>query len=125
MTMQASSTNARTPSTLRASRLTGLLGSCLVPALLASFVGCNRQQGLTSEEANEAKEELQLGTASQALTSKSIEITTNFTIGGAVEKAADELRQFYQSQWACADVQLSGHTLTVEYGAHGICPYNN
>ena len=62
---------------------------------------------------------------SQALTSKSVEITTNFTIGGAVEQAASELRQFYASQWACADVQLAGNTLTVEYGAHGVCPYNS
>jgi len=97
----------------------------LVPVLVCSLAGCQPQQGLTAEEASQAKEEMQIGTESQALTSKSVEITTHFTIGGAVEQAADELRQFYQSQWACADVQLSGHTLTVQYGAHGDCPFNS
>jgi hypothetical protein len=96
-----------------------------IPLLLSSLAGCQPQDGLTADEAAQAKDEMQIGTASQALTSKSVEITTHFTIGGAVEQAADELRQFYQSQWACADVQLSGHTLTVEYGAHGVCPFNS
>jgi hypothetical protein len=87
-------------------------------------VGC-RPQGLTQEEAAQAKEEIEIGTSSQALTTSTVEITTNFTIGDAVEKAAADLRSFIASQWACADVQLSGHTLTVEYGTHGSCPFNS
>jgi hypothetical protein len=96
----------------------------LIPVLLFSVAGC-RQQGLTSAEAAEAKEEIQIGTSSAALTSSTVELTTNFTIGDAVEKAAGDLKAFFASQWACADVELSGHTLTVEYGTHGTCPYNS
>jgi hypothetical protein len=86
--------------------------------------GCMRRDGLTSTEAAEAKEELEVESQSQALTSNTVAIATNFTIGGAVEKAASELKSFIQSQVSCADVSLSGHTLTVDYGAHGSCPFN-
>jgi hypothetical protein len=90
---------------------------------LLSAAGC-RPQGLTSAEAAEAKEELEVETQSQALTSNTVALSTNFTIGGAVEKAAAELKSFIQSQVSCADVTLKDHTLTVEYGAHGSCPFN-
>jgi len=63
-------------------------------------------------------------TTSQALTSGTVEITTKFTIGDAVEKAAEDLRAFIASQLPCADVTISGHTLTVEYGVHGVCTFN-
>lgn len=96
----------------------------LVPVLLLSLAGCQRKEGLTAEEARQAKEELEVGSTTQALTSQTIEVGTHFTIGDAVEKAAGELRDFVQSQKACADATLSGHTLTVRYGAHGACPFN-
>ena len=49
---------------------------------------------------------------------------TNFTLGDAVNDAANELRSFVESQLPCADVTLSGNTLTVEYGAlAGNCTY--
>jgi hypothetical protein len=101
----------------------------LVPTLFlflaGSVGGCRREEGLTTEEAAQAKEELQIGSTSQALTTQTVEIGTHFTIGGAVEKAAGELRDFIQSQKSCADVQLAGHTLTIVYGAHGDCPFNS
>lgn len=93
---------------------------------VASATGCHRQSaGLTAEEAAQARDELQVGSTSQALTSQTVEIGTHFTIGGAVEKAAGEIRDFMASQKPCADVQLSGHTLTVQYGVHGSCPFNS
>ncbi len=95
-----------------------------IPVLFVSFVGC-QPQGLTAEQALEAKDEMQIGTESEALTSKSMEITTNFTIGDAVDQAAEELHTFMQSQWPCADVVVQSHTLTITYGAHGSCPYNS
>jgi hypothetical protein len=97
----------------------------LLPALLLSATGCRRDEGLTREEAAQAKDELEVGSTSQALTSQTIEIGTHFTIGDAIEKAAGELRDFIQSQKSCASVQLSFHTLTVVYGAHGDCPFNS
>ena len=98
---------------------------CLIPVLLLSLTGCRRDQGLTAEEAAQARDELEVGSTSHALTSQTVEVGTHFTIGGVVEKAATELRDFIQSQKACADVALSGHTLTVVYGAHGDCPFNS
>jgi hypothetical protein len=95
-----------------------------IPLAALSLVACQRQQGLTSTEAAQASEELQIETQSQALTTNTVELGTNFTIGGAVEKAATELQSFIQSQVACADVAISGHTLTVQYGATGTCLFN-
>jgi hypothetical protein len=82
------------------------------------------RQGLTAEEAAEAREELEVESQSQALTSNTVSLSTNFTIGDAVEKAAADLKSFIQSQVSCADVTLAGRTLSVEYGARGACPYN-
>lgn len=96
----------------------------IVPVLLLALAGCKREEGLTSAEAQEALEEMQTDTTSQALTSGTVEMTTKFTIGDAVEKAAADLRAFIASQLPCAEVTLSGHTLTVEYGVHGVCTFN-
>jgi hypothetical protein len=73
-------------------------------------------------------EEVKLASQSQALTSESVEITTNFTIGDGLERAGEELRNFVQGQLPCAAVDLeladSHATLTVEYGAkEGDCAY--
>jgi hypothetical protein len=67
-------------------------------------------------------EEMKLESSSQALTGNTIEIATNFTIGAAVEQAADEIRATVESQLPCAKVTLVGNTLTIEYGALGTCP---
>lgn len=99
---------------------------CLLPIALA-FTGCLRRpdgEGLTATEAAQAREELEVASTSQALVTKTVEITTNFTIGGAVDAAAQQLRDFLASQWACANVQLAANSLTVQYGAHGSCPFN-
>lgn len=99
---------------------------CLLPALVA-LTGCLRQpdgQGLTGTEAAQTKDELQVASTSQAMVTKTIEITTNFTIGQAVQNAAQELKSFMQSQWACANTQISGNTITIQYGVNGSCPFN-
>src|SRR5260221_2668256 len=99
--------------------MTTLRSATIIPFLLLSAIGCKAQEGLTSAEAAQASDELSIQSQSQALTSSTVELGTNFTIGGAVEKAASELKTFIQSQLSCADVSLSGHTLTVQYGATG------
>ena len=95
--------------------------TALVPAFLA---GCPASEAMTTSEAGQAIEEAGIeAQASQAING-TIEISTNFTIGQAVEKAADELRSFVQSQLPCAEVTLVDHTLTVEYGVNpGNCTY--
>lgn len=90
--------------------------------LALSAFGC-RQQRLTRAEASEALEESRLSTQAAALTSGTVEITTNFSIGSAVEAAADELRSFYAAELPCAAVSLEGSTLSVAYGVNGECLY--
>ncbi len=95
-----------------------VLGAC---GIVAGF-GCGTE--LTREEAADALEEAQVSSQAEALTSSSVEISTNFTIGGAVEAAAAELQTFIQTQLPCARVTLAGATLTVEYGVlPGSCTY--
>lgn len=99
---------------------------CFVPALIA-LTGCLRQpdgEGLTASEAVQAKEELEVASTSQAMVTKTVEVTTSFTIGQAAQNAAQELQSFMQSQWACADTQISGNSVTIQYGMHGSCPFN-
>ena len=92
-------------------------------AALLSVAAC-RDTSLTNGEAAAALEEAGISAQAQALTSSSIEITTNFTIGMAVENAAAELRTFIETQLPCAEVTLSGATLTIRYGARpGTCVY--
>jgi len=90
--------------------------------------GCPKNKSdddsFTRAEAQEALEESNGATAADALTSASIEISTSFTIGSAVEAAAGEVRSFIQTQLPCAAVTLEGATLTVEYGVNpGNCTY--
>jgi hypothetical protein len=103
----------------------------LAPALALAFAsGCpkktaepDREERLTTAEAREALEESANADQAMRVTGGTIEITTSFTIGGAVEAAAQELADFYASQLACAEVTVSGATLTVEYGANGTCTH--
>lgn len=93
--------------------------------LFAAFFlsGC---LGLTLEEAKEVLEETKLVSQTSALTSSSVEICTSFTIGDAVQQAAEELRDFIQSQLPCAQITIQGgDTLIIDYGANpGDCRYN-
>lgn len=50
-------------------------------------------------------------------TQPTVEISTDFTIGAALEAAAQELRDFWASQAPCAAVGVAGAVLTVDYGA--------
>lgn len=79
-------------------------------------VGCGY---LTREEAKEAVEEAQLFSEAATLIGNTVEITENFTIGGAVSDAAANLGEFYASQLPCAETTLAANTLLVEYGVNG------
>lgn len=100
-------------------------------ALLTVLTGCPKDKTdsdadgpMTQGEAREALEESTADSQAQALTTNSIEISTNFTIGKAVKEAAGELRTFIETQLPCADIQLEDNTLTVVYGARpGNCLY--
>jgi len=80
---------------------------------------------ITASEASEALDEASVSSQASELTSASIDIATNFTIGEAAAQAAQDLQAFIVSQMPCADVTLSGATLTVVYGAKpGLCVYD-
>jgi hypothetical protein len=89
--------------------------------------GCPKEKEddtLTFAEALQAVEESTLSSQAQSLQSASVEITTSFTIGQAVENAAQEIKDFVGTQLPCAEITLADATLTVKYGAKpGNCTY--
>lgn len=97
-------------------------------ALAVALTGCPRDKdddSLTYAEALEAANESAADSQAQGLTSDSIEITTDFQLGDAVEAAAAQIRDFVATQLPCADLTLTGATLEVTYGAKpGNCVYH-
>ncbi len=97
------------------------LGFALLVLLLPA---CGAEEGVTVAEARSALEESQLATQAASVADGSVEISTHFTIGMAVEAAAQQLRDFVASQLPCAKITLERATLTVEYGGQaGSCTY--
>lgn len=101
--------------------------AALVPLTLA-LTGCPKEDTedpLTLAEAAEALEESALADQAISVVNGTVEISTEFTIGQAVEAAAAELQAFIESQLPCAEITLSKATLSIEYGANpGNCTYN-
>lgn len=103
----------------------------LVLLAASSFVlvltGCPKEKAdgpMTQAEAKLALEESTVDSQAAALTTSSVEISTNFTIGKAVNEAAAELKTFIASQMPCADIVLADAKLTITYGAKpGECKY--
>lgn len=109
--------------TPRKTQLAALV-SLVTMALLGAGPCKKDDDALTAGEATEALEELTVAEQALTLTSGSIEIATDFTIGDAAERAAEEVRAFIHQQLPCAEVTLAGATLSVEYGAlPGDCTY--
>jgi len=85
---------------------------------------CKQPAEMTTGEALQAVQEASASGDAENVTSGSIEISTEFTIGQAAENAAAEIRTFIESQLPCALVTVSGASLSVEYGAKpGTCTY--
>ncbi len=94
-------------------------------ALPIALGACPKQAELTAAEASESLQQASASSQAENLSAASVDISTNFTIGGAVEQAARELKTFLNTQLPCADVSLSGATLTIEYGVNpGNCSYH-
>lgn len=94
-------------------------------ALTAMLGGCRDEsdEPLTRDEADEALAEARLSTGAEALTYEMVTLTTDFTLGDAVEAAAENLRAFAESQLPCADVSLAGKTITIDFGVTDACVY--
>lgn len=85
---------------------------------------CKQPEEMTTGEALQAVQEASVSGDAENVTSGSIEITTDFTIGQAAENAAAEIRTFIESQLPCAGITVTGASLSVEYGAKaGSCTY--
>lgn len=101
-----------------------LLPALVLPIVLSACPRDKKEDALTFAEAKQAVEEATLASQAESLTSASVEITTDFTIGQAVEKAAEEIGNFVVSQLPCAEITLSAGNVTVNYGAKpGNCTY--
>jgi len=88
------------------------------------LAGCPNEDALTAAEAQESLQQATAASQAENLASVSVDISTNFTIGDALDQAATELKAFVTSQLPCAEVTLDGPTLTVEYGVNpGNCAY--
>ena len=68
-------------------------------------------------EALDALQEVHLSSRGEQATSDVIEVSTDFTIGAALEDAAQTVADFWESQADCTTVTLEGSTLIVDYGA--------
>jgi hypothetical protein len=94
-----------------------------VLALPIIIAACN-QDGLTRDEAITALSESSADSQASAVTATPVEISTNFTIGSAVQNAATELRAFLAAELPCARVTVDGATVTTEWSATGSsCTY--
>lgn len=100
----------------------GTLG--IVAVGLFVSVGCG-EEPMTAPEVRTAMEESFSAERGVAPTTEPIEISTNFTIGGAVQDAAQELRDWIQTQIPCSTVTVADHTVTVDFGTlDDVCTYN-
>ncbi len=90
--------------------------ACAALLAVGLLTGCPRDN-LTAAEAQQALEESSVDVQAAALTSASFELATDFTIGQAADQAAQQVRDYVQSQLPCAQVTLEGATLVIEYGA--------
>lgn len=89
--------------------------------------GCPRMESdsLSASEAQEALDESSISSQAETLLADGVEVSTSFTIGDAVHKAAEDVRAFIESQLPCATVEVVDATLTVEYGKNpGACTFH-
>jgi hypothetical protein len=90
-----------------------------LPVLVLTGCPRDREGALTLGEATAALEQASDAGQAEGLTAATVDISTNFTIGQALQEGAAELKTFLGTQLPCADVTLEDATLTVVYGAKG------
>ncbi len=96
----------------------------LAPAFVLAAAACN-QDALTHQEAVDSVTEASLDNQASNVTATPFELSTNFTVGSAVEQAAADLRAFLAAELPCAAVTVQGATVTTQWGASGAsCTYN-
>jgi hypothetical protein len=94
-----------------------------LPVVLPLLTGACSQDELTHDEAVDALNEASVESQASALTAAPVEVSTNFTIGAAVEQAAENLRGFLVAEIPCATITVEGATVTTQWGATAGCTY--
>lgn len=85
--------------------------------LLAPLAGCFETEEMGVLEALSALGEVDRSARGEQATADVIEISTDFTIGGALEAAAQAVADFWESQAPCTTVTVEGAVTTVDYGS--------
>lgn len=97
---------------------------CLI-AIPAALLGCTPSEEMSALEAFEALVEVNQSARGEQATSGVIEVSTDFTIGDAIEAAAQTIAEFWESQVDCTEVTVEGNTATIDYGTlEDTCVYN-
>lgn len=94
----------------------GTWGRCVCVVWLWGLSAC--QQGFTAAEARQAVDESSISAQASALMASSVEISTDFTIGEAVQIAAMEIRDTVAANLPCAEITVDDAVVHIEYGAH-------
>jgi hypothetical protein len=82
---------------------------------LCGSAGCELDQ-MGMLEALDALDQVNRSGRGEQATADAIEISTDFTIGGALEQAAQTIAAFWDSQAPCTEVTVEGALVTVDYG---------
>jgi hypothetical protein len=99
---------------------------CSPLALSFLLFACpQNSQSVSEGDAQVALEQSALSTQADTLVSDTVELSTNFSIGQSLENAAEQLKDYVQSQLPCADITRDHSTLSITYGAKsGNCSYH-
>lgn len=113
---------SRAPSGTWARRLGALV---VATAACTAGTGCDFEGRMTLAELREALEESVVQGQARTMENDIVEITTSFTIGGAVEDILAEVKAWAESQAPCSTVTRSEQTLTIDFGGlEDECEYN-
>lgn len=86
--------------------------------------GCELQE-MGVLEALDALDQLNRSGRGEQATADVIAVSTDFTIGGALQDAAEAIAEFWESQAPCTTVTLEGATATIDYGTlDDACTWN-
>lgn len=97
----------------------------LVPLTAALLVPACFDIGASNDELRVAMIEVVADGQAQSLEGEVTELTTDFTIGGAVEDIAMKVRDLVQSQIDCSTVLVIGNTVDIDLGGlDDGCVYN-
>lgn len=84
--------------------------------LFLPALACTEPAYMTDAEALEALVESASSSRGEAAVREPIQVSTSFTIGDALDAAAQYVADLWASQAACSTVTVEGATLTVDFG---------